>query len=99
MFQQESSFGKAGAGARNMNPGNIKAGSHGFRHYGSWEEGFKGMFDLLSGHGYAGGGRQTVGSIISKWAPPSDGNNTSGYIRDVSNHVIAWARESDQPRV
>jgi hypothetical protein len=89
MFGMESTYGLHGAGARAHNPGNIRNG-HGDRNFGSWEAGFKGMYDLLASKGYAGGGRTTVGSIISKWAPPSE-NDTSGYIRKVAGLINNWS--------
>ena len=32
-------------------------------------------------------GLHTVKAIISRWAPPSDGNDTASYIREVTNNM------------
>lgn len=57
--------------------------------------GYRATFKLL--HNYLNQGVNTIGKIISRWAPSSDGNNTQSYIRHVSqttgidaSTVIAW---------
>lgn len=76
---------------RNNNPGNIEdgrfarsqygyAGSDGrFAKFSSVEAGFAAMENLLRGRGYAGGGRNTIAKIISKYAPSSE-NNVGAYV-------------------
>ena len=44
--------------------------------------GYRAAFVLLKN--YIGKGRDTIGKIIAKWAPSSDGNNTQSYINYVS---------------
>lgn len=34
---------------------------------------------------YIKNGNNTIKKIITRWAPPSDGNNTTGYIENVAN--------------
>lgn len=76
---------------RNNNPGNIEdgpfarsqpgyAGSDGrFAKFVSADAGFGAMEALLRGRGYAGGGRNTIAKIISKYAPSSE-NNVGAYV-------------------
>ncbi len=76
---------------RNNNPGNIEdgqfarsqpgyAGSDGrFAKFASADAGFGAMEALLRGRGYAGGGRNTIAKIISKYAPSSE-NNVGAYV-------------------
>lgn len=79
---------------RNNNPGNIEDGPFARRQYGyighdgrfakfsSPEAGFAAMENLLRGRGYAGGGRNTIASIISKYAPGHE-NNVGAYVSAV----------------
>lgn len=76
---------------RNNNPGNIEDGAFARRQFGyaggdgrfakftSAEAGFAAMENLLRGRGYAGGGRNTIASIIAKYAPSSE-NNVGAYV-------------------
>ena len=93
-FKAESGFGKAGAAARNNSVGNIK-GDGGFRQYGSFAEGARDWFKLMQdGRAYFRAGRDTVGKIIPKYAPGNDGNDESGYIRNVERDVRLWSQQS-----
>ncbi|HIA52191.1 MAG TPA: hypothetical protein EYN91_08920 [Candidatus Melainabacteria bacterium] len=93
-FKSESGFGKHGAAARNNSVGNIK-GDGGFRQYGSFAEGARDWFKLMQdGKAYLRAGRETVGAILPKYAPASDGNNVGKYIRDVERDVRTWSRAS-----
>jgi hypothetical protein len=82
--------------ARN-NPGNIRwknggfaaahgatGGEGGFAVFPDLATGEAAMHTLLSGPSYAGGDHNTIAKIVSKWAPPSDHNNTAGYISFVA---------------
>ena len=76
---------------RNNNPGNIEDGPFARRQYGyvggdgrfakfsSPDAGFAAMENLLRGRGYAGGGRNTIASIIAKYAPGHE-NNVGAYV-------------------
>ncbi len=89
------SGGKQTRGIRNNNPGNLRYNTYtaslgatgkdadGFAIFPSMQAGVTAMRALLSGKGYVGGGRNTISSIISKYAPSSE-NNTSAYIAAVS---------------
>lgn len=79
-------------GMRNNNPGNLNfAGQAGagragrFAAFGSMAEGIAALDDQLQM--YAGRGNDTVRGIISKWAPPSDGNDTGSYIAEVAKKL------------
>jgi hypothetical protein len=82
-------------GIRNNNPGNInyvgqpgsvkEGGANGrFAVFGSMEEGISALAGQLQR--YAARGIDTVSSIISKWAPPSE-NDTGGYINAVAKKL------------
>lgn len=80
-------------GIRNNNPGNLEAreaftwlgqnGSDGrFATFSTPEHGIRALgVNLLSYHRR---GLDTIGKIISRWAPPQDNNDTPAYIEKVS---------------
>ena len=78
-------------GARNLNPLNLKDTDGNFRQFSSIDEGFAAaeaqLMRYYEGKGVAGRPRRTVADIISKWAPPSDNNDTRGYIDMVSKEL------------
>lgn len=78
-------------GARNLNPLNLKDTDGNFRQFSSIDEGFAAaeaqLMRYYEGKGVAGRPRRTVADIISKWAPPSDKNDTRGYIDMVSKEL------------
>ncbi len=62
--------------------------------------GYRAAFVLLKN--YIAKGKDTIGKIIAKWAPSSDGNNTQSYIRYVSSttgidasHALGWEDRDD----
>lgn len=81
-------------GIRNDNPLNIRHGKsqwEGMRekqtdkHFVQFTQrvyGYRAAFVLL--RKYLAKGKDTIGKIIAKWAPSSDGNNTQSYIDFVS---------------
>jgi len=83
-------------GIRNNNPGNLKFGpfaksmgatgadADGFAIFPSARFGEQAQVNLLKGNGYIGGGRNTIASIVSKYAPSSDGNDVGSYVRFVA---------------
>jgi hypothetical protein len=88
-FKAESTFGRFGKATHTNSFGNIRAG-HGFRGYDSFADGARDWFRLVSGPGYVGGGLNTLGKVVEKYAPPSQ-NDTSQYIRDVARDVRRWS--------
>ena len=81
-------------GIRNNNPLNMEAsaftqaqpgyqGSDGrFGRFGTMEEGYGAADKLLQSYGQRG--INTVGGVINRWAPPSDGNPVSAYAASVA---------------
>lgn len=84
-------------GMRNNNPGNIRVSSNAwqgkiplsqntdgaFEQFKAYVWGIRAMIkNLLS---YYENGLNTLQSIIYKWAPPSDNNNTAAYVAFVAN--------------
>ena len=78
-------------GARNLNPLNLKDTDGKFRQFSSIDEGFAAaeaqLMRYYEGKGVAERPLRTVTDIISKWAPPSDKNDTRGYIDMVSKEL------------
>lgn len=56
-----------------------------FCHFVSPEYGFRAATKQLVT--YAGRGIDTIGAIIPSWAPPSDHNDTAGYM----DHMCQWS--------
>ena len=82
-------------GIRNNNPGNIKAGKFAaemgaigsdgtFAIFRTPEDGLNALRELMTR--YKSGGTDTVSSIISKFAPPSE-NNTQSYIASLAKSM------------
>lgn len=81
-------------GLRNNNPLNIRknkdkfvgeiqpSGDPAFKQFESTKYGYRAAFRILNT--YIKGGTNTIEKIINKWAPPSDGNNTTAYIEHVA---------------
>ncbi len=80
-------FTAAQGGQPQNNPGNMRpaGASTGFRQFSTPQEGLAAMDQNLQA--YAGKGINTLSGIISRWAPPSDNNNTQAYIADVSKRL------------
>lgn len=80
-------------GAQNNNPGNLRpaGASTGFQKFPTPEAGLAALDQNLLAYGKQG--VNTIGGVISKWAPPSE-NNTSAYIKGVSQRLGVPA---DQP--
>ncbi len=105
--------GKEGVrGLRNDNPLNIRHGKSqwvgmretqtdkSFVQFKSRVYGYRAAFKIL--HTYISKGKDTIGKIIAKWAPSSDGNNTQSYINYVSSttginasHALRWEDKDD----
>ncbi|GCE26409.1 hypothetical protein KDA_18930 [Dictyobacter alpinus] len=95
-FHHESSFGLRGVAATTHSLGNIRctAGwtcdpSGGYRAYASWILGAEDWFNLIK-HVYVDDGRDTVTTIIPKYAPSGDNNDEQAYIQAVCDDVARW---------
>ena len=102
----------ASRGIRNDNPLNIRHGKSqwvgmrekqtdkSFVQFTARVYGYRAAFVLL--RNYIGKGKDTIGKIIAKWAPSSDGNNTQSYINYVSkstginaSHALRFEDKND----
>ena len=102
----------ASRGIRNDNPLNIRHGKSQWvgvrekqtdKQFVQFTErvyGYRAAFVLL--RNYIGKGKDTIGKIIAKWAPSSDGNNTQSYINYVSkstginaSHALRFEDKND----
>jgi hypothetical protein len=72
-------------GTNQFNVGNLRpvGQSTGFQQPSSYEEGIKGMDDNLKAYGTKHK-INTLRGVISRYAPPSDNNDTEGYIKFVA---------------
>lgn len=82
-------------GLRNNNPGNIRQNSDNFlgeikpsadptfKQFESIEYGYRAIFVTLNTY-QKKYGLSTIRTMISRWAPPKDNNDTEAYIRAVS---------------
>lgn len=87
----------ANRGLKNNNPGNIRknseiflyeiepSGDPSFKQFKTMEAGIRAIFVILNTYKNKYG-INTIGGIITRWAPCSDGNNTDLYI----SHVEQW---------
>ena len=99
-------------GLRNDNPLNIRHGKSqwvgmrekqtdkAFVQFKSRVYGYRAAFVLI--RNYIKKGKDTIGKIIARWAPSSDGNNTQAYINYVSkstgidaSRVLRWEDKDD----
>jgi hypothetical protein len=105
-FKHESTFGRFGIAATNHGLGNIRCIGYsfclnGYRAYHTWEQGYKDWYELLK-YGYINGNVSphcpclTVAQIIPVYAPESDNNNETAYIRDVETSVSTWRHQSNK---
>lgn len=95
-FGNGSKSWSAPRGIRNNNPGNIEYGRFArsvgatgtdgrFAVFETMEDGIRAAVALLQS--YAARGIDTVETIISRWAPSKDGNNTKAYIDAVAKQL------------
>lgn len=62
--------------------GEIESTDKAFKQFKSVDYGYCAVFIILATYNIRGA--NTIEKIISKWAPPSDGNHTENYIKNVS---------------
>lgn len=103
-FGHESTYGTSGIARQSKNWGNLRKSPgrrgtvqstvHGpFVFYPTWTASLMDWRDLLVGPVYAGDGLHTVGQILPRYAPSSDGNAPARYAQAVCDSVNRWARE------
>jgi peptidoglycan hydrolase-like protein with peptidoglycan-binding domain len=95
MFWKEAQWNTTGVAPKNNNPGNLRFAewekqfggvpNGGFTKFPSVEKGVEAYFRLLGGPAY----RQFVDNkdwagLVNKYAPPSDGNNSSLYAKQIT---------------
>lgn len=82
--EQPKTTPQQGGKVNAMNVGNIRpVGGTGFVQPQSFEEGIKSIDENLKAYG-SKHGINTLRGVISRWAPPSDNNDTETYIKNVS---------------
>ncbi|MEX1995177.1 MAG: M23 family metallopeptidase [Candidatus Saccharimonadales bacterium] len=86
MAQMETSLGTAGYGTPSggYNITNIRPGGS-FAKYSNYRQGIEAAYKNLAGSLYLGppSSFTTIDQVINRWAPPSDNNDTQGYIKKV----------------
>src|SRR5579871_4704976 len=93
-FLHESAFGTTGVARYTHSLGNIICSGYatcyeGFRAYPSWQVGAWDWFRLIR-YEYLPRGLTTVQTIVPVYAPSSDGNDPSAYIKAVLSAVATW---------
>jgi hypothetical protein len=88
MAQKETSLGTAGYGTPSggYNITNIRPGGS-FARYGNYTEGISATYQNLRSGLYLDppSSFTTIAQVINRWAPPSDNNDTNGYIQFVGD--------------
>jgi hypothetical protein len=109
VFRHESGMGKAGTATETHSWGNTREPSFGvpslgtvpgrsgvFTRYANWADGGVSTVARICDHKpYAG--KETVRAITPVWAPPTDLNDTEGYIAAVLADIERWAQPQEQP--
>jgi|SRR5579859_3534202 len=95
IFWNESNFGRAGTAQSTRSLGNLRcidgyACQGGYAAFGSWQDGYRAFYALISGPLYVGSGLTTPEAIIPRYAPSDDGNSPSHYIYVVDSAVSLW---------
>lgn len=85
-------------GLRNNNPGNIRINNDlfkgevrpsrdkSFKEFETMAHGYRAMFRILFNY-YHRYSLSTIRKMITRWAPPEDGNHTEKYIKAVSDYA------------
>jgi hypothetical protein len=111
-FIKESTKGTDGIAVQTLNWGNlirpwdpnratgqtIRAFGHDFPVYKSWLDGLADYCDLITSERgpFAGEKRNTVRSLIPRYAPPSE-NNTGLYIQQTITRIASWIESAPPP--
>ncbi len=105
-FMHESSFGTAGEARSTLALGNLRCipnrpcintdgtacqqGQSCYAQFYSWEDGFKGWYELIRNLYVARWGLVTVDQIIPVYAPAADHNDEQGYINSLKRELDTW---------
>jgi len=98
-FQVESQMAQKGRGAVNKNPGNLRyagqagaTNNGGFAKFGSLDQGITAYFQNLDRNYRGFLDRGDLVGLLNKYAPPSDGNNVSGYAKLMNQIVPSYEK-------
>ncbi len=94
-FLEESNFGTKGVATKTHALGNIRATSgepqyKGYRSYPTWQAGFQDWYRLIAEKYIAQWNLVTVDQIVPIYAPSSDHNNETQYIRTIKLAIERW---------
>jgi hypothetical protein len=87
----ESQCGTKGLAVQNKSWGNVRGhGPHGYRPYDSIKDSLDHWYDMIVNLYQNKFHADKLAKVISHYAPNSDGNNESAYIRSVGQMVRKW---------
>jgi flagellum-specific peptidoglycan hydrolase FlgJ len=94
-FLEESNFGTKGVATSSHALGNIRANPgepqyKGYRMYKTWEEGFADWYRLIATEYVEKWNLSTVDQIVPVYAPASDHNDETQYIRAIKIAIERW---------
>ena len=98
-FLHESHFGTQGEARKTMSLGNLRCINDrpcvdldrgGYAQFYSWEDGFDHWFSLIRNVYVNQWHRETVPSILEKYAPSADNNDPNSYANNVQHAVSVW---------
>jgi hypothetical protein len=94
-YVHESAAGTKGVARFTHGIGNIRttpgyADYEGYRSYATFAAGIEDWFKLIRELYVDGWGLRTVATILPRYAPPADNNDTASYIADVQTLVTTW---------
>lgn len=104
-FVHESTCGVAGKASQTLNWGNIRVGqgrqlknANGWAWYRTWNDGLADWCQLLNRLYIVRWNLTTVAQMIPRYAPRTDGNVPTAYIKTVLELVAGWqAQDVDRP--
>ncbi len=102
MLGQESSYGTRFNRnvAGNHNPLNLRpASGDGYLRFDRWVDGIRAWSERITDPAYKQGiyaGTTTISDLINVYAPPSDSNDTAGYIANVVSRLNYYPKDNPQ---
>jgi len=104
-FVHESTAGTVGKATETRNWGNIRVGqgrqdknANGWAWYRTWNDGLADWCQLINRLYIVRWSLTTVGQLVPRYAPRSDGNAPTAYIKTILTLVAAWqAQDVDRP--